>query len=210
VSFPNWSEDAPFVPSKKNSFEETLFKSEDERYEMDRIIEMNATTIRNFENVTKKMQAMSPEEAQKFRLQNNLGGSSEVIYHVAIKRLYGEKAQDVLDAIKKHPVIAVPVLLERLRQKEAEWVRAQKEWKKIWADVYHKNIYKALDYQGINFKLNDKKNTTQKTMAQVRIEFLFCFSGFFRPPMLTNLTPFFGTCRKPNSCIRNKSSAKLG
>ena len=42
----------------------------------------------------------------------------------------------------------------------------QREWRKIWADVYSKNIHKALDYQGIVFKLNDKKNTGQKTLVQ--------------------------------------------
>jgi len=125
VSFPTWSEDAPFLASKKNIHEETLFRSEDERYELDRIIEVNAATIKVFESVHKKIQGMSPEEAQKFRLQNNLGGSSEVIYQQAIKRIYAEKAQEVVDGLKRHPAMAVPVVLARLKQKEEEWRRAQ-------------------------------------------------------------------------------------
>lgn len=172
VSFPIWSEDAPFLASKKNPYEDTLFRAEDERYEMDRIIEINATTIRNFENVHKKIQAMNPEEAQKFRLQNNLGGSSEVIYHLAVKRLYGDKAQEVIDALKKHPATAIPVVLSRLHQKEEEWRKAQRDWKKIWADIYHKNIYKALDNQGYLLKQNEKKAINQKILVQVLISLI--------------------------------------
>jgi len=172
VSFPIWSEDTPFLSTKKNNFEEAIFRAEDERYELDRVIEANAVTIKTFDAVYRKIQALSPEEAQKYRLQNNLGGTSEVIYHRAIKRIYGDKAQEVIEGLKKHPAVAIPVVLTRLKQKEEEWKKAQKEWRKIWADVYAKNFYRALDYQGIVFKQNDKKTTNQKTLVQ-EAELLF-------------------------------------
>jgi len=125
VSFPIFSEDAPFLASKKNQFEEAMYRTEDERYELDRVIEANHTTIRSFEAVHRKIQAMSTEEAQKFRLHNNLGGTSEVIYHQAIKRIYGDKASEVIDGLKKHPAVAIPVVLARLKQKEEEWKKIQ-------------------------------------------------------------------------------------
>jgi len=68
---------------------------------------------------------MTPEEAQRFRLSNNLGGTSEVIYHLAIKKIYGEQYLDVIEGIKRHPAVAVPVVLNRLKQKEDEWRKAQ-------------------------------------------------------------------------------------
>jgi len=125
VSFPIWSEDAPFLASKKNQYEEIIYRADDERYELHRVIELNATTIRVFEPIHKKIQSMTAEEAQKFRLPNNLGGTSEVLYHVALKRIYGERYQEVVDGLKRHPAVAIPVVLNRLKQKDEEWRKAQ-------------------------------------------------------------------------------------
>lgn len=41
-------------------------------------------------------------------------------------RIYGDKAQDIIDGLKKNPVVAVPVVLRRLKAKEEEWREAQK------------------------------------------------------------------------------------
>ena len=43
---------------------------------------------------------------------------------------------------------------------------AQREWNKIWRELYVKNYYKALDYQGINFKTNDKKVVAVRSLVQ--------------------------------------------
>ena len=34
VSFPSWSEDSNFVTSKKNTYEEYIYRSEDERFQV--------------------------------------------------------------------------------------------------------------------------------------------------------------------------------
>jgi paired amphipathic helix protein Sin3a len=54
------------------------------------------------------------------------------------------------------------VVLSRLKQKDEEWRRAQREWSRTWREVDSKNFYKSLDHQGISFKANDKKNITAK------------------------------------------------
>jgi paired amphipathic helix protein Sin3a len=43
-----------------------------------------------------------------------------------LSRIYGDKAQDIIDGLKKNPVVAVPVVLRRLKAKEEEWREAQK------------------------------------------------------------------------------------
>jgi hypothetical protein len=43
---------------------------------------------------------------------------------------------------------------------------AQREWNKIWRELYVKNYYKALDYQALAFKANDKKTTAVRTLVQ--------------------------------------------
>ncbi len=54
--------------------------------QLDVVIETNLSTIRVLEAVHKKLQRMSPEEAAKFRLDNCLGGTSEILHRKAIQR----------------------------------------------------------------------------------------------------------------------------
>lgn len=56
---------------------------------------------------------MAPEEQEKFRLDDSLGGTSEVIQRRAIHRIYGDKAPEIIESLKKNPVTAVPVVLKR-------------------------------------------------------------------------------------------------
>ncbi|KAL5019521.1 hypothetical protein ScPMuIL_002413 [Solemya velum] len=162
VSFPSWSEDSTFVTSRKTQFEEHIYRCEDERFELDVVLETNLAAIRILEAVQKKMTRMSAEEAAKFRLDNTLGGSSEVLHRKAIQRIYGDKSPDILDGLKKNPVVAVPLVLRRLKAKEEEWREAQKNFNRVWREQNEKYYLKSLDHQGINFKQNDIKAIRSK------------------------------------------------
>ncbi|XP_076678787.1 SIN3 transcription regulator family member A isoform X6 [Andrena cerasifolii] len=164
VSFPTWSEDSTFVTSRKTQYEEFIYRCEDERFELDGVIETNASTIRVLEGVHKKMSRMSQEELQKFKLDDCLGGCSPTIHQRALKRIYGDKAADIIDGLKKNPVVAVPVVLRRLKSKEEEWREAQKGFNKIWREQNEKYYLKSLDHQGINFKQNDVKALRSKSL----------------------------------------------
>ncbi|XP_012253699.2 paired amphipathic helix protein Sin3a isoform X2 [Athalia rosae] len=164
VSFPTWSEDSTFVTSRKTQYEEFIYRCEDERFELDGVIETNAATIRVLEGVHKKMNRMSSEEIQKFRLDECLGGCSPTIHQRALRRIYGDKAGDIIDGLKKNPVVAVPVVLRRLKSKEEEWREAQKGFNKIWREQNEKYYLKSLDHQGINFKQNDVKALRSKSL----------------------------------------------
>lgn len=136
------------------------------------MIETNAATIRVLEGVHKKMSRMSPEELQKFKLDDCLGGCSPTIHQRALKRIYGEKATDIIDGLKKNPMVAVPVVLRRLKGKEEEWREAQKGFNKIWREQNEKYYLKSLDHQGINFKQNDVKALRSKSLFN-EIEVLY-------------------------------------
>jgi hypothetical protein len=75
VSFPIWSEDTPFLSSKKNVYEEAIYRAEDERYEMDHILEVNMAAIRVLEPLQRRLQTMSAEDANKLRLSSTFGGT---------------------------------------------------------------------------------------------------------------------------------------
>ncbi|XP_066557798.1 SIN3 transcription regulator family member Aa [Amia ocellicauda] len=164
VSFPSWSEDSTFVSSKKTQYEEHIYRCEDERFELDVVLETNLATIRVLETVQKKLSRMSAEEQAKFRLDNTMGGSSEVIHRKAIQRIYGDKAPDIIDGLKKNPAVSVPIVLKRLKTKEEEWREAQRGFNKIWREQNEKYYLKSLDHQGINFKQNDTKVLRSKTL----------------------------------------------
>ena len=77
------------------------------------VLETNLSTIRILEAVQKKLNRMPAEDAAKFRLDNTLGGESEVLHRKAIQRIYGDKASDIIEGLKKNPVVAVPLILRR-------------------------------------------------------------------------------------------------
>lgn len=173
VSFPTWSsEDSTFVTSRKTQFEEYIYRCEDERFELDVVLETNAATIRVLEGVFKKMSRMQPDELAKFHLDENLGGTSSTIHQRAIRRIYGDKSPDIIMGLKKNPSAAVPVVLRRLKAKEEEWREAQKGFNKVWRDLNEKYYLKSLDHQGINFKQNDLKTLRSKALFN-EIETLF-------------------------------------
>ncbi|XP_053692753.1 paired amphipathic helix protein Sin3a isoform X2 [Sabethes cyaneus] len=172
VSFPTWAEDSTFVTSRKTQYEEFIYRCEDERFELDVVIETNSATIRVLEGVQKKLSRMSPDEVSRFRLDECLGGTSPTIHQRALKRIYGDKAADIIQGLRKNPAVAVPVVLRRLKTKEEEWREAQKGFNKQWREQNEKYYLKSLDHQGINFKQNDIKALRSKSLFN-EIETLF-------------------------------------
>uniref|UniRef100_A0A8C5HR28 Paired amphipathic helix protein Sin3a n=1 Tax=Gouania willdenowi TaxID=441366 RepID=A0A8C5HR28_GOUWI len=172
VSFPSWSEDSTFVTSKKTLYEEHIYRCEDERFELDVVLEANLATIRALETVQRRISRLSAEEQLRFKLDNTLGGSSEVIHRKALQRIYGDKANDIIDGLKKNPAVCIPIVLKRLKTKDEEWREAQRGFNKIWREQNEKYYLKSLDHQGVNFKQNDTKVLRSKTLVN-EIEMLY-------------------------------------
>ena len=167
VSHPTWaSEEAGFVAHKKNSFEEVIHRCEDERHEYQIQLEGLSRTIGILEPLATRLNEMPPEERGSLRLRPDLGGHSRWIYVRTLKKVYGKDAgTEVYQALQDVPAVAVPVVLARLKQKNEEWRRAQREWSHTWRQVDARNFYKSLDHTGINFKQNDKKTITTKAFV---------------------------------------------
>jgi paired amphipathic helix protein Sin3a len=164
VSFPTYAEDSTFVTSRKTQYEEFIYRCEDERFELDVVIETNRATIHALEGVQKKLNRMPPDEVARFRLDDNLGGTSPTIHQRTLRRIYGEKTNEIINGLKKSPMVAVPVVLRRLKAKEEEWREAQKGFNKQWREQNEKYYLKSLDHQGINFKQNDTKALRSKNL----------------------------------------------
>lgn len=178
VSFPTWSEDSTFVTSRKTQYEEIIYRCEDERFELDVVIETNSATIRVLEGLQKKFARMSSEDVAKFRLDDCLGGNSQTIHQRSIRRIYGDKSNDIIKGLKTNTFVAVPIVLRRLKAKEEEWRDAQKGFNKQWRDQNEKYYLKSLDHQGITFKQNDIKALRSKSLFN-EIETLYDEVSFF-------------------------------
>ncbi|KAG6865545.1 hypothetical protein C0991_001549 [Blastosporella zonata] len=165
VSHPTWSsEDSGFVSHRKNIYEEALHRSEEERHEYDFHIDAIVRTIAVLDPINSRI--AQTEDRPTFKLKPNMGGMWKALHTRVIKKLYGRDAGiEVINAMQETPHVAVPVVLQRLKQKEEEWKRAQREWNKVWREVDARNYTKSLDHQGIFFKTTDKRANTAKAFV---------------------------------------------
>lgn len=126
MSTPVFISESGFISHKKTPHEESMYKSEEERYEFDLNIESNLSVINLLEPLAQKIMLMNADERKEFKLLPGLGGSSQSIYKRVIKKIYdNERGLEVIEALHMNPAVAVPVVLKRLKQKDEEWKRSQ-------------------------------------------------------------------------------------
>uniref|UniRef100_A0A7I4Y1S9 HDAC_interact domain-containing protein n=1 Tax=Haemonchus contortus TaxID=6289 RepID=A0A7I4Y1S9_HAECO len=173
VSFPSWSsEDTTHVSSKKTQYEEFIYRTEDERFELDIIIDVNKYAIESLELVRRRMERMTQAELDKFRLDEKLGGSSPSLMLRAIKRIYGEHASKITEGIKRNPSMTIPKVLDRMRDKEKEWREAQVAMNRIWREQNEKHMMRSLDHQSNALRNSDSKWIKAKALLH-HIEVMF-------------------------------------
>lgn len=167
ASHPTWaSEDSGFIAHRKNQYEETMHRIEEERHDYDFHIEACQRTIQLMEPIVQQFKVMSEQDLVNFQLARGLGGASEAIPKRIIMKIYGrEYGAKVMNDLFVSPTLVLPVLLDRLKRKLEEWKLAQREWERIWREQIHKNFWKSLDHQGINARNLDKKNFQPKTLT---------------------------------------------
>jgi paired amphipathic helix protein Sin3a len=172
VAFATWASEGAGA-HKKNPYEDALAFCEQERHYYDHQIESNLRTIAVLEPIAAKIAKMTAEERAAFRLKPGLGSFGKSIYERIIKKVYGaetsqgrnEHGAEILQNLYENPGVSVPIILNRLKAKDEEWKRAQREWNRVWREVDLKNHYRALDHQAINFKSNEKKSMTTKSLV---------------------------------------------
>ena len=71
-SYPCWSEDSTFSGAKKTQYEEYINKCDDERFELDVVIETNLACIKQLEAVQKKILKLTPDGNGLFQYLNRL------------------------------------------------------------------------------------------------------------------------------------------
>lgn len=126
ASHPTWaSEDSGFVAHRKNIYEESLHRIEEERHDYDFNIETNAKVIQLLEPIAQSLLAMTSQERQAFRLPIGLGTPSRAVYCRVMKKIYSGEGPRVVQELFEDPCAVLPVIMPRLKQKDEEWRTSQ-------------------------------------------------------------------------------------
>ena len=185
VSLPVGSEESyTFRHMRRNTYEEMLFRCEDERFEIDMVIDSNVATLHRLEPIAEEIAQLAQEElvipdngsAPKPASENaGMGGKRYryvfdkkilgVIHRNSIARLYGESGQEMLDLMVKNPTVAIPVVVERLRQKDKEWRIVRERLNRQWKDLVEHNYYKSLDHRSLTWRTTDKRAISTRTLV---------------------------------------------
>lgn len=138
VAYATWASEGSGA-HRKNPYEEALYNSEQERHWYSFHLASIARTIAHFEPIAARIALATPEERTEIKVVNEDGqlvGSAPSVYERVLKKIYGkDHGWEILQALEDNPAIAVPIVLARLKQKDEEWKRAEKEWNKVWREV---------------------------------------------------------------------------
>ncbi|KAI4375306.1 hypothetical protein MLD38_013190 [Melastoma candidum] len=145
----------------ETQFEESLFRCEDDRFELDMLLESVSSTMKRVEEVLSSVNENIKSLETPIQVENYFSA----LNLRCIERLYGDHGLDVMDIIRKNPVVSLPVILSRLRQKQEEWTKCRSDFNRIWAEIYAKNHYRSLDHRSFYFKQQDSKNLSMKSLV---------------------------------------------
>eukprot|EP00252_Welwitschia_mirabilis_P014418 TRINITY_DN3168_c0_g1_i2.p1 TRINITY_DN3168_c0_g1~~TRINITY_DN3168_c0_g1_i2.p1 ORF type:complete len:1345 (-),score=339.72 TRINITY_DN3168_c0_g1_i2:26-4060(-) len=161
VSVTSGSEDYSFKHMRRNQYEESLFSCEDDRFELDMLIECTLSTIKCLSELIRKNDSGLKQEGPI-----NVDKHWTAIHRRCVERIYGDHGFEVIEFIRKDPTAALPVIIKRLKQKCEEWQNYRDSMNKVWADVYAKNYSKSLDHRSFYFKQQDRKSLSTKALLQ--------------------------------------------
>ncbi|CAN4124323.1 unnamed protein product [Withania somnifera] len=165
VSVTSGSEDYSFKHMRKNQYEESLFRCEDDRFELDMLLESVNATTRRVEELLNKINDNTISSDSHIRIEEHF----TALNLRCIERLYGDHGLDVMDVLRKNAPLALPVIFTRLKQKQEEWARCRSDFNKVWAEIYAKNYHKSLDHRSFYFKQQDTKSlSTKALLAEIK------------------------------------------
>jgi len=185
VSLPVGSEESyTFRHMRRNTYEETLFRVEDERFEIDMTIDSNTCTLALLEPFAQEMAQLSGDDYHIHRDKENdskanaerkgLGGKRfrytfdpnilGVIHRNSITRIYGDAGPQMVKLLKNNPSVAIPIVVSRLRQKDIEFRAVRDRLNRHWREMAQSNYYKSLDHRCLTWRTTDKRAISNRTL----------------------------------------------
>ncbi|KAF6144609.1 hypothetical protein GIB67_006101 [Kingdonia uniflora] len=125
------SKDHSFKHPSKSQYEKCQFRCEDDRFELDMVMQYVKSTITCVEDLLDKIKANAVGTDGPICI----GDYFKAMNLRSIQYLYGDRGLDVIEGLRQNANISLPIVLARLKQKQQEWSRSRLECNQIWASV---------------------------------------------------------------------------
>jgi histone deacetylase complex regulatory component SIN3 len=146
----------------KNKYEEILLRCDEERFEMDMIIDSNKSTIDVLEPIIDEIQdfILSKERKSKYKRDKHVFQFDmdilKSVHLFAISRIYGGNGSEAIELLKKNPTAAIPVFLRRLKQKDIEWCKIRTDLTINWKELQLQNYDKSFNSKSHDYIFKEK------------------------------------------------------
>ena len=141
------------IKKRHNAYEEAMSLIEDERYEVDMAIARNAQALVQIEPLAQeclRLRQGEEKDGQPIgRLQYQLKRRHAITPVVinAIARVYGDRGDEVIQHLSRNPLIVLPIVYQRLKQKHDEWRKVRDGCKEQWKAATEANYEGCMDVQ---------------------------------------------------------------
>lgn len=133
-----------------------MFKIEDERYEIDQVINLNNDSIKVLEKAMKEIE----EKGNDYKLNKKdfTKARESWIFQVFSKNV------KMIELFHTHPTHTIPVALNSIKEFQKEFLKKKEDMQSVWKQESIKHWAKSLDHKSFYFRMNEKR-------AQVAREF---------------------------------------
>ena len=161
------------VKVRLNADEGAMNRVEDEMHEVDMAIERNVATMRLLEPIAEEMTRLKEQEEKAGqpigRLQYNLKPRALNSIHIgAIARVYGESGDEVIQHLVRNPLVVVPIVHKRMKEKDAEWKKAKAVLVNEWKEALRRHYRGSLDVKSYFYKSEVEKCISDEGLIDVR------------------------------------------
>ena len=162
------AEQSSYVPasSRKRYSQDYMSRIDDERFELDLMMDVNSAAIKSIEALQKAVSKTSGAagDLKSVELRNVLSSVSTANLKSALVRLYGDRFPEILESLFTTPKSSLSVVKSRLRNRQDHWEQRKKEFTKVWNSLYSKHALRALDLRSSSYKQSDLRNTKSKKL----------------------------------------------
>jgi len=128
--------------------------------QFDHCINNNTKTLKVLDEERRVIEALSEEQKKDYRLDPLKFNPLRLAW---IQDIYADMGKEMITLLSKNPVKAIPIITERLKQRQNQWVGNKEECLQGWKEQAERNFYKSLDIRSFAFKQYEKKNENSKT-----------------------------------------------
>ncbi|KAI5060849.1 hypothetical protein GOP47_0023354 [Adiantum capillus-veneris] len=162
VSATSGSEDYSFKCMRKNKYEKILRQCEDDRTDLDILLEYARSTIIGLEKLLKR--SSKPGEVV---VENYITDWHRRL----ISLIYHGCGPEVVECLHQKAGIVAPLILMRIKQKQKEWLKYKAQMRKVWAEVSAKNYEKSLDYNSVYNRQQEMISEPTTHIPDVMLEY---------------------------------------